>query len=59
MTTPRILLILKVEDGEVLNAWDVERDFGDLRRTLPANTMRDDVQSAFKRNIDRIQRMND
>jgi len=40
---------LTSNDGVVLEEWEIERDFGDLRYQMPASTMASDIVSAYKR----------
>lgn len=40
---------LTSDDGIVLEEWEIERDFGDIRHKNPASTMACDIVSAFKR----------
>lgn len=42
-------LSLTTNDGELLEQWEIEVDFGDIRKPFPASTMTNDIISVYKR----------
>ena len=44
-----MFLTLTTNEGEVIDRWEVEMDFGDIAYPMPANTMTLDIVNAYKR----------
>ena len=42
-------LTITTDAGNVVAQWEIELDFGDIRKPFPMQTMMDDVVSAYKR----------